>query len=222
MFAYLTKYKSTSTSYKELVSKYSKIDHGYEDLIQTKYIAHRPLHKLYIGFTSYKVGNKYFCVCVTLDGFNNEIVHYDIANNDKPESIFKSLEEHLQYLLQYKRVGEETIIHFVNKWQFNTEFFRDACQRLNIKMSISKSGNKDSNLPYVGFFTLFANEFAYMWNFSKVDHFEEGAQSYIEDFNESMLVWRVFRVYDYRAIRGWTYNSRISKKKYFDELFKFS
>lgn len=200
----LSKYISKNKKYLSLMKQYSEIDYNYPDLIQSKYIAHRPAHKLYIAYTTYKFGNSYVCYCVTFDSFNHEIIHFDVGYDDKPQTLFETLDRSLQHVNENKNSQEETIIHFPRKWQFNSDLFRDICIKNNIKMSSFVEYSKTNNTPVFDLFRRTGELFINAYIFEDKYEFAERLSLYLLKSNDSFTT-RVYSPYIHRKTRGWEY-----------------
>ena len=144
--------KRKYSSYKGEIGK--KVD----NLIQRQFEASKPMEKCYTDVTEFAIpaSTQKLYLSPILDGFNSEIIAYNLSTTPNLEQMKMMLEQ--AFIEEHY---ENTILHSDQGWQYQHDFYHHFLEDKGIKPSMSRKGNSPDNGMMESFFGILKSEMFY-------------------------------------------------------------
>ena len=128
-----------------------------DNLIKRNFKADKPFEKIFTDVTYLKIKNKWHYLSVTIDGFNNELINYQLSATNNTKLIMDNIRATLK-----KCGGKVSIIHNDHATVYTSKKCREMAEKGLFKQSFSRVGNSLDNRPAEYFFNVFKTE---CWQF---------------------------------------------------------
>ena len=150
-----------------------------ENLIQRQFEASKPMEKCYTDVTEFAIANstQKLYLSPVLDGFNSEIIAYNLSTSPNLEQVKTMLEK----AFTDKRY-ENTILHSDQGWQYQHTSYHQFLENKGIQPSMSRKGNSPDNGMMESFFGILKSEmfYGYEKNFRSLEDLEQAIVNYID------------------------------------------
>ena len=164
--------KRKYSSYKGEIGK--KVD----NLIQRQFEASKPMEKCYTDVTEFAIpsSNQKLYLSPVLDGFNSEIIAYNLSTTPNLEQMKMMLEQ--AFIEEHY---ENTILHSDQGWQYQHDFYHRFLKSKGIQPSMSRKGNSPDNGMMESFFGILKSEMFYGYEntFKSLNQLEQAIVDYI-------------------------------------------
>jgi putative transposase len=108
----------------------------FPNLLDRQFYADKPFQKLVTDITYVRVGDTFVYLSVVLDLYNNEIVAWELRKRNDLELVLNTLKQ-----LEGKSLGETTLLHSDQGFQYTTNSYAKKLQEFQMKGSHSRKGN---------------------------------------------------------------------------------
>ena len=146
----LKRNKRKYSSYKGTVGKIAN------NLINREFEADRPNEKWYTDVTEFNLRGDKVYLSPILDGFNQEVISYNVSKSPNLEQINDMLNKAFD---NKELVG--LIFHSDQGWQYQHESYQQRLKNKGIKQSMSRKGNSMDNGLMENFFGILKTEMFY-------------------------------------------------------------
>lgn len=146
----LKRNKRKYSSYKGTVGKIA------ENLIERNFNANKPNEKWYTDVTEFNLRGEKIYLSPILDGYNGEVISYNISKSPNLEQINDMLNKALE-----NRNLDGLILHSDQGWQYQHQSYQQRLKNKGIKQSMSRKGNSMDNGMMENFFGLLKTEMFY-------------------------------------------------------------
>ena len=146
----LKRNKRKYSSYKGTVGKIAN------NLINREFEADRPNEKWYTDVTEFNLRGEKVYLSPILDGFNQEVISYNVSKSPNLEQINDMLNKAFD---NKELVG--LIFHSDQGWQYQHESYQQRLKNKGIKQSMSRKGNSMDNGLMENFFGILKTEMFY-------------------------------------------------------------
>ena len=146
----LKRSKRKYSSYKGTVGKIS------DNLINREFEADRPNEKWYTDVTEFNLRGEKVYLSPILDGFNQEVISYNVSKSPNLEQINDMLNKAFD---NKELVG--LIFHSDQGWQYQHQSYQQRLKNKGIKQSMSRKGNSMDNGLMENFFGILKTEMFY-------------------------------------------------------------
>ena len=146
----LKRNKRKYSSYKGTVGKIA------DNLIERDFRSEKLNEKWYTDVTEFNLRGEKIYLSPILDGFNGEIISYNISKSPNLEQI----NDMLNKAFEDKNL-EGLILHSDQGWQYQHESYQQRLKNKGIKQSMSRKGNSMDNGMMENFFGLLKTEMFY-------------------------------------------------------------
>lgn len=166
--------KRKYSSYKGTVGKIA------DNLIERNFDAEAPQEKWYTDVTEFNLrGNKLYLSPI-LDGFNQEIISYNISTSPNLEQINDMLNKAFD-----NRNLEGLIFHSDQGWQYQHQSYQQRLKNKGIRQSMSRKGNSMDNGLMENFFGILKSEMFYEQEdkYSTINELKKAIDDYIYYYN---------------------------------------
>ena len=129
-----------------------------ENLIQRQFEAAKPMEKCYTDVTEFAIPNstQKLYLSPVLDGFNSEIIAYNLSCSPNLEQVKAMLEQAFT-----EKYYENTILHSDQGGQYQHDFYHHFLKNKGIQPSMSRNGNSPDNGMMESFFGILKSEMFY-------------------------------------------------------------
>ena len=119
-----------------------------------------------------------------LDGFNSEIIAYNLSTSPNLEQVKTMLEQ----AFTEKRY-ENTILHSDQGWQYQHDSYHQFLEGKGIQASMSRKGNSPDNGMMESFFGILKSEmfYGYEKSFQSLKQLEQAIVDYIDYYNNKRI-----------------------------------
>ena len=124
------------------------------DLIKMIFKANEPFEKIFTDVTHLKINGKKYYLSATIDGFNNEILDYQLSSKHDNKFIIKNIKETLK-----KCCGKIPIIHNDHGSNYTSIEYQVMTEKGLFKQSFGRVGKCLDNRLIEYFFSIFKTEF---------------------------------------------------------------
>lgn len=166
-------------SYKGTVGKIA------DNKIKRQFTANHPKKKCYTDVTEFKLnnGDKVYLSPI-LDGFNGEIISYDVSKVANLSQTIHMLEQ----LNQYPNL-EGMILHSDQGWQYQHQTYQRFLKERGIIQSMSRKGNSLDNGMMENFFGVMKREMFYGYEeiYKNTDELIQTIHQYIQYYNNERI-----------------------------------
>ena len=157
-----------------------------DNLIQRQFEASKPMEKCYTDVTEFAIPNstqKLYLLPV-LDGFNSEIVAYNLSTSPNLEQVKAMLDQAFT-----EEHYENTILHSDQGWQYQHQYYHQFLEDKGIQPSMSRKGNSPDNGMMESFFGILKSEmfYGYEKTFHSLEQLEQAIVDYIDYYNNKRI-----------------------------------
>ncbi|VJN87026.1 IS861 transposase Orf2 [Streptococcus pneumoniae] len=119
-----------------------------------------------------------------LDGFNSEIIAYNLSTSPNLEQVKSMLEQAFT-----EKYYENTILHSDQGWQYQHDSYHRFLESKEIQASMSRKGNSPDNGMMESFFGILKSEmfYGYKKNFRSLENLEQAIVDYIDYYNNKRI-----------------------------------
>ena len=170
----LKRNKRKYSSYKGTIGKIA------DNHIERKFESDKPNKKWYTDVTEFNLrGNKIYLSPI-LDGFNGEVISYNISKSANLEQIKDMLDKAFN-----NRNLEGLIFHSDQGWQYQHNSYQSRLKEKGIKQSMSRKGNSMDNGMMENFFGILKTEMFYDQEdqYESIDDLTKAIEDYINYYN---------------------------------------
>ena len=157
-----------------------------DNLIQRQFEASRPMEKCYTDVTEFAIPNstRKLYLSPVLDGFNSEIIAYNLSTSPNLEQVKTMLEQAFT-----EKHYENTILHNDQGWQYQHDSYHRFLKSKGIQPSMSRKGNSPDNGMMESFFGILKSEMFYGHekHFRSLEDLEQAIVDYIDYYNNKRI-----------------------------------
>ena len=157
-----------------------------DNLIQRQFEAIKPMQKCYTDVTEFAIpaSSQKLYLSPVLDGFNSEIVSYNLSTSPNLLQMKAMLEQAFT-----ANHYENTILHSDQGWQYQHDFYHHFLKNKGIQPSMSRKGNSPDNGMMESFFCILKSEMFYGYEntFQSLEHLEQAIVDYIDYYNNKRI-----------------------------------
>ncbi|XQN75942.1 IS3 family transposase [Streptococcus oralis] len=157
-----------------------------DNLIQRQFEASRPMEKCYTDVTEFAIPNstQKLYLSPVLDGFNSEIIAYNLSTSPNLEQVKTMLEQAFT-----EKHYENTSLHSDQGWQYQHDSYHRFLESKGIQTSMSRKGNSPDNGMMESFFGIFKSEMFYGYEkmFQSLKQLEQAIVDYIDYYNNKRI-----------------------------------
>ena len=157
-----------------------------DNLIQCQFEASKPMEKCYTDVTEFAIpaSSQKLYLSPVLDGFNSEIVAYNLSTSPNLVQVKAMLEQAFT-----EDHYENTILHSDQGWQYQHDFYHHFLEDKGIHPSMSRKGNSPDNGMMESFFGILKSEmfYGYEKTFQSINQLEQAIVDYIDYYNNKRI-----------------------------------
>ena len=157
-----------------------------ENLIQRKFEAAKPMEKCYTDVTEFAIpaSTQKLYLSPVLDGFNSEIIAYNLSTSPNLEQVKTMLEQAFT-----EKHYENTVLHSDQGWQYQHDSYHLFLESKGIQASMSRKGNSQDNGMMESFFGILKSEmfYGYEKSFQSLNQLEQAIVDYIDYYNNKRI-----------------------------------
>ena len=157
-----------------------------DNLIQRQFEASKPMEKCYTDVTEFAIpaSTQKLYLSLVLDGFNSEIVAYNLSTSPNLEQVKSMLDQ--AFIEEHY---ENTILHSDQGWQYQHDFYHSFLESKDIQPSMSRKGNSPDNGMMESFFGILKSEmfYGYEKTFQSLEQLEQAIVDYIDYYNNKRI-----------------------------------
>ncbi|WP_173253541.1 IS3 family transposase [Streptococcus sp. 2579] len=157
-----------------------------ENLIQRQFEGSKTMEKCYTDVTEFAIpaSTQKLYLSPVLDGFNSEIIAYNLSTSPNLEQVKTMLEQ----AFTDKRY-ENTILHSDQDWQYQHDSYHQFLEGKGIQASMSRKGNSPDNGMMESFFGILKSEtfYGYEKSFQSLKQLEQAIVDYIDYYNNKRI-----------------------------------
>ena len=157
-----------------------------ENLIQRQFEGSKTMEKCYTDVTEFAIpaSTQKLYLSPVLDGFNSEIIAYNLSTSPNLEQVKTMLEQ----AFTEKRY-ENTILHSDQGWQYQHDSYHQFLEGKGIQASMSHKGNSPDNGMMESFFGILKSEmfYGYEKSFQSLKQLEQAIVDYIDYYNNKRI-----------------------------------
>ena len=157
-----------------------------DNLIQRQFEASKPMEKCYTVVTEFAIPNitQKLYLSPVLDGFNSEIIAYDLSTSPNLEQVKAMLDQAFT-----EEHYENTILHSDQGWQYQHQYYHQFLEDKGIQPSMSRKGNSPDNGMMESFFGILKSEmfYGYEKTFHSLEQLEQAIVGYIDYYNNKRI-----------------------------------
>ncbi|NIB87624.1 IS3 family transposase [Streptococcus pseudopneumoniae] len=157
-----------------------------ENLIQRQFEGSKTMEKCYTDVTEFAIpaSSQKLYLSPVLDGFNSEIIAYNLSTSPNLEQVKTMLEQ----AFTEKRY-ENTILHSDQGWQYQHDSYHQFLEGKGIQASMSRKGNSPDNGMMESFFGILKSEmfYGYEKSFQSLKQLEQAIVDYIDYYNNKRI-----------------------------------
>ena len=122
-----------------------------DNLIQRQFEASKPMEKCYTDVTEFAIpaSSQKLYLSTVLDGFNSEIVAYNLSTSPNLEQVKAMLDQAFT-----ENHYTNTILHSDQGWQYQHQYYHRFLEDKGIQPSMSRKGNSPDNGMMESFFVI--------------------------------------------------------------------
>ncbi|VUX08939.1 Integrase core domain protein [Streptococcus vestibularis] len=158
-----------------------------DNLIQRQFEASKTMEKCYTDVTEFTIpaSNQKLYLSPVLDGFNSEIIAYNISTSPTLAQVKLMLE---QAFIEDHYTN--TILHSDQGWQYQHLYYHHFLKDKGIQPSMSRKGNSPDNGMMESFFGILKSEmfYGYERTFKLLSQLEQAIIDYINYYNKRIEV----------------------------------
>lgn len=157
-----------------------------ENLIQRQFEGSKTMEKCYTDVTEFAIpaSTQKLYLSPVLDGFNSEIIAYNLSCSPNLEQVRTMLEQAFT-----EKHYENTILHSDQGWQYQHDSYHQFLESKGIQASMSRKGNSPDNGMMESFFGILKSEmfYGYEKSFQSLKQLEQAIVDYIDYYNNKRI-----------------------------------
>ena len=157
-----------------------------DNLIQRQFEGSKPMEKCYTDVTEFAIPNstQKLYLSPVLDGFNSEIIAYNLSNSPNLEQLEAMLNQAFS-----EDHYTNTILHSDQGWQYQHQYYHHFLEGKGIQPSMSRKGNSPDNGMMESFFGILKSEmfYGYEKTFHSLEQLEQAIVDYIDYYNNKRI-----------------------------------
>ena len=157
-----------------------------ENLIQRQFEGSKTMEKCYTDVTEFAIPatTQKLYLSPVLDGFNSEIIAYNLSTSPNLEQVKTMLEQAFT-----EKHYENTILHSDQGWQYQHDSYHQFLESKGIQASMSRKGNSPDNGMMESFFGILKSEmfYGYEKTFKSLNQLEQAIVDYIDYYNNKRI-----------------------------------
>ena len=157
-----------------------------ENLIQRQFEGSKTMEKCYTDVTEFAIpaSTQKLYLSPVLDGFNSEIIAYNLSTSPNLEQVKTMLEQAFT-----EKCYENTILHSDQGWQYQHDSYHQFLEGKGIQASMSRKGNSPDNGMMESFFGILKSEmfYGYEKSFQSLKQLEQAIVDYIDYYNNKRI-----------------------------------
>ncbi|CEX72337.1 IS3-Spn1%2C transposase [Streptococcus pneumoniae] len=157
-----------------------------ENLIQGQFEGSKTMEKCYTDVTEFAIpaSTQKLYLLPVLDGFNSEIIAYNLSTSPNLEQVQTMLEQAFT-----EKHYENTILHSDQGWQYQHDSYHQFLEGKGIQASMSRKGNSPDNGMMESFFGILKSEmfYGYEKSFQSLKQLEQAIVDYIDYYNNKRI-----------------------------------
>ena len=157
-----------------------------DNLIQRQFEATKPMEKCYTDVTEFAIpaSSKKLYLSPVLDGFNSEIIAYNLSTSPNLEQVEAMLNQAFS-----EDHYTNTILHSDQGWQYQHQYYHHFLEGKGIQPSMSRKGNSPDNGMMESFFGILKSEmfYGYEKTFHSLEQLEQAIVDYIDYYNNKRI-----------------------------------
>ena len=157
-----------------------------DNLIQRQFEASKPMEKCYTDVTEFAIpaSSQKLYLSTVLDGFNSEIVAYNLSTSPNLEQVKAMLDQAFT-----ENHYTNTILHSDQGWQYQHQYYHRFLEDKGIQPSMSRKGNSPDNGMMESFFGILKSEMFYGYEntFKSLNQLEQAIVDYIDYYNNKRI-----------------------------------
>ena len=157
-----------------------------ENLIQRQFEGSKTMEKCYTDVTEFAIpaSAQKLYLSPVLDGFNSEIIAYNLSTSPNLEQVKTMLEQAFT-----EKHYENTILHSDQGWQYQHDSYHLFLESKGIQASMSRKGNSQDNGMMESFFSILKSEmfYGYEKSFQSLKQLEQAIVDYIDYYNNKRI-----------------------------------
>ena len=157
-----------------------------ENLIQRQFEGSKTMEKCYTDVTEFAIpaSTQKLYLSPVLDGFNSEIIAYNLSTSPNLEQVKTMLEQAFT-----EKHYENTILHSDQGWQYQHDSYHQFLESKGIQASMSRKGNSPDNGMMESFFGILKSEMLYGYekSFQSLKQLEQAIVDYIDYYNNKRI-----------------------------------
>ncbi|KYA74260.1 hypothetical protein AKJ02_02790 [Streptococcus pneumoniae] len=157
-----------------------------ENLIQGQFEGSKTMEKCYTDVTEFAIpaSTQKLYLSPVLDGFNSEIIAYNLSTSPNLEQVQTMLEQTFT-----EKHYENTILHSDQGWQYQHDSYHQFLESKGIQASMSRKGNSQDNGRMESFFGILKSEmfYGYEKTFKSLNQLEQAIIDYIDYYNNKRI-----------------------------------
>ena len=166
--------------------KYSSHGKKADNLIQRQFEGSKTMEKCYTDVTEFAIpaSTQKLYLSPVLDGFNSEIIAYNLSTSPNLEQVKTMLEQAFT-----EKHYENTILHSDQGWQYQHDAYHRFLESKGIQASMSRKGNSPDNGMMESFFGILKSEkfYGYEKSFQSLKQLEQAIVDYIDYYNNKRI-----------------------------------
>ncbi|WP_141562067.1 IS3 family transposase [Streptococcus mitis] len=157
-----------------------------ENLIQRQFEGSKTMEKCYTDVTEFAIpaSTQKLYLSPVLDGFNSEIIAYNLSTSPNLEQVKTMLEQAFT-----EKHYENTILHSDQGWQYQHDSYHRFLESKGIQASMSRKGNSPDNGMMESFFGILKSEmfYGYEKSFQSLKQLEQAIVDNIDYYNNKRI-----------------------------------
>ena len=157
-----------------------------DNLIQRQFEGSKPMEKCYTDVTEFAIpaSTQKLYLSPVLDGFNSEIIAYNLSTSPNLEQVKTMLEQAFT-----EKHYENTILHSDQGWQYQHDSYHRFLESKGVQASMSRKGNSADNGMMESFFGILKSEmfYGYEKSFQSLKQLEQAIVDYIDYYNNKRI-----------------------------------
>ncbi|MBS4947423.1 MAG: IS3 family transposase [Streptococcus mitis] len=157
-----------------------------ENLIQRQFEGSKTMEKCYTDVTEFAIpaSTQKLYLSPVLDGFNSEIIAYNLSTSPNLEQVKTMLEQAFT-----EKHYENTILHSDQGWQYQHDSYHRFLESKGIQASMSRKGNSPDNGMMESFFGILKSEmfYGYEKSFQSLKQLAQAIVDYIDYYNNKRI-----------------------------------
>ena len=157
-----------------------------ENLIQRQFEGSKTMEKCYTDVTEFAIpaSTQKLYLSPVLDGFNSEIIAYNLSTSPNLEQVKTMLEQAFT-----EKHYENTILHSDQGWQYQHDSYHRFLESKGIQAFMSRKGNSPDNGMMESFFGILKSEmfYGYEKSFQSLKQLEQAIVDYIDYYNNKRI-----------------------------------